>query len=124
MPAEPAVGPRARQFWSETLAEFELPPAQMELLTEICRTLDRLDALSAAIDSDGLLTTGGAGQPVVNPALPEVRGQQIVLHRLLGALDLPDDAAGESSPAVVPARTVRARRAARARWAGHDRGAS
>lgn len=45
------LGARGRGFWNETLTEFELTPANRELLAEACRTLDRLERLDGALRS-------------------------------------------------------------------------
>jgi len=106
---------RGRRFWRSTSGEFELTTAELELLTEACRVLDNLDALAATIAELGPVVAGSQKQPVVNPALTEARGQQLVLHRLLAALALPDDQ-GEVLPSV---QRLRASRAASVRWQGH-----
>lgn len=45
------LGPRGRQFWNDTLAEFALTTANQQLLVEACRTLDRLERLDGALRS-------------------------------------------------------------------------
>ena len=119
-PRAPAgMGARGRRFWRETLSEFELSDAEREILAECCRTLDDLDRLAAAIAEAGVMTVGSQGQPVVNPALTEARGQRAVLHRLVAALQLPDL---EDRP-MPSARSTRGRTAAQARWRGHAKDA-
>jgi len=116
-PAPPAgLAARGRRFWRETVEKFELSASELALLREVCRVMDRLDALAAVIESDGATTVGSKGQVVVHPALTEARGQQLVLHRLIGALALPDEV-GEAVPSVA---RLRASKAAAARWAGHQ----
>jgi len=106
---------RGRTFWRATLTAFELSDAELSILLEVCRTLDDLDRLAGAIAAEGAMTVGSQGQPVVNPALTEARGQRAVLHRLLAALALPD----EDGQAVPTTGTLRAQNAAKARWKGH-----
>lgn len=106
---------RGERFWLTTMAVYELTESELVLLTEACRTMDNLDSLAASIASDGPMTMGSTGQPVVNPALTEARGQRVVLHRLLAALELPD-VGGQTLP---DARSAAATTANRARWAGH-----
>lgn len=111
---KPPSGPtwmteRARAFWTDALDKYELTGPEEVLLLEACRTIDRLEALHAAILADGVVVTGSKGQEVVNGALTESRGQAVVLHRLLAALKLPD---GE----VDGARTTAARAGGQARW--------
>lgn len=82
---------RGKRFWAEILEEFELSNAEMTILHEACRCLDRLDALTAQITADGVTTTGSMGQIVVHPAVQEARQQQLALDRLIRALGLPPD---------------------------------
>ena len=115
--AAPAdLGSRGRKFWRETVGQFDLTKAESEILREVCRTLDDLDRLAASIVADGAMTTGSAGQVVVNPAVTEARGSRALLHRLVAALNLPDDEGD-----VVPSpRRIRAQHAAASRWRGHQ----
>lgn len=117
-PRTPAgLATRGRKFWRTTVADYELSAAEIELLTEACRTLDTLDVLDAACRTLGATVLGSAGQPVGNPALAEARGQRLVLHRLVAALSLPDPEL-DSLPTTT---SIRATTAAAARWAGHEK---
>jgi hypothetical protein len=120
-PAPKGLAARGRRFWRLTTERFDLSDGELEVLTEVCRTLDNLDRLDAAISRDGVTVAGSAGQTVVHPAVTEARGQRALLHRLVAALALPD----EDGATVPTAGTLRAKRAASVRWAGHvkDRGA-
>lgn len=93
-----SLGPRGGAFWAEIAADFDLSPAERELLVEVCRTLDALEYLATVPSKVG-----------------EARQQRLVLHRLLAALNLPAPEAVESSA------TLRARKAAGSRWAGHEK---
>ena len=107
-PAPPAgLRDRGAAYWRAIVADNMPNDSETELLLEACRTLDNLDALAEAVARDGATTLGSAGQIVVHPALTEARGQRIVLHRLMAALDIPDEE-------VTSASTTRARTAARA----------
>src|SRR5580765_8398052 len=91
------LGARGVAFWSAVTARYGLSDSEVEILTEACRTLDDLDRLADGVAEHGAMVVGSMGQPVVNPALTELRGQRAVLHRLIAALQLPDD-----TGAVVP----------------------
>ncbi|PYF99257.1 Phage terminase, small subunit [Georgenia satyanarayanai] len=107
---------RGRRFWKETLEDFELTDGELNLLAEVCRTLDTLDLLAATIAKDGTTTAGSQGQIVMHPAVSEARQQRLALHRLLAALALPDDEGGTiSNP-----RAISGHENARARWLGKD----
>ena len=106
------LGARGARFWRASTGSFDFSEAEFHLLEEACRTLDDLDRLAEAVASDGAMTRGSAGQPVVHPALTEARGQRLALHRLLAALQLPDE-----DGATIPTSTsMRASTAARGRW--------
>lgn len=105
------LGPRGTAFWVELHGVLEFNPKETALLAEACRTLDTIDALAAAVESDGLTTTGSMGQTVVHPAVPELRQQQAGFNRLMSAINLPDD-----DDAAERFRTARAHAGADARW--------
>ena len=87
---QPELGPRGQEFYDVTTSEFTFSPAELNLLTEVCVTLDTLHDLAAAVRRDGLVIAGSKGQSTVHPAVTEARGQRIALHRLLSALAIPD----------------------------------
>ena len=88
-PRAPAgLGSRGRAYWKTMQAALEFTDTEESLLIEACRCMDRLDALNKSIRDLGPMVEGSSGQPVTNPALTEARGQQAILHRLLGALKL------------------------------------
>ena len=106
---------RGRRFWKDTLDEFELSESEVQILVEVCRTLDNLDALNDVVGEQGATTEGSQGQTVVHPALQEVRQQRANLHRLIAALGLPDDDGGS----VRSALSLRSISGNSSRWAGH-----
>jgi len=115
-PAPPGdLAERGRAFWRATLEDYDLTAGELALLAEACRTMDNLDALASAIRDVGAMTTGSMGQPVVNAALTEARGQRLALHRLLAALALPD----VDGDAIPTGHQQRAQAANAARWKGH-----
>ncbi|MGN7247102.1 terminase [Janibacter anophelis] len=117
--APSGLGARGTRFWRSTLAEFDLSDAEREILAEACRTLDDLDRLAGMVAEHGSMVTGSQGQPVLNPALTEARGQRLALHRLVAALQLPD---ADDAP-IPTAVQMRGKRANQARWRGHTKGA-
>lgn len=111
---------RGERFRAATLEHFDLSDSEAEILTEAARTLDLLDQLAEVIERVGPTSTGAAGQLVVNPAVAEARQLRITLHRLLAALNLPDDA-GESVPS---GHQLRSKAGNAGRWAGHVKAVS
>jgi hypothetical protein len=116
VPEAPAdLGERGRTFWGQVLADHDPRPDELELLAEVCRQLDLLDALRDAVGGD--LVVDGR----MHPALVEQRQVRMEVRRGLAALALTDPAEDvEVAPEVANLRTIKARKAARARW---DRGA-
>lgn len=111
-PRPPAdLAERGRKFWSDTLRVFDLERDELELLREICRVMDELEALAESVAAAGPVLPGEDG-PKAHPALSHLRADRGLLGRLLAQLGLPDDAGGS----LPSARTVRARKAAASRW--------
>jgi len=109
---------RGRRFWKAVSAGYELNVDELELLTEVCRCLDDVEALAATVERDGLTVPGSAGQTRVHPAVGELRACRALVGKLLAQLGLPGPD-GERLDSPVRAR---ARAAANKRWAGGRRG--
>jgi hypothetical protein len=92
-------------------AELELDEREQALLSLAGRQADDVARLEAEIESRGVTATGSRGQPVLNPALAEVRQGRLALSKLLASLALPDL---DGKPRSEASR--RAQRAAGARW--------
>lgn len=88
-PPPRGLGKRGKAFWKEMQSEIEFDGPQTQVLWEACRTLDRLEALDDVIAAEGVTARGSTGQVVVHPAVSEARQLQVVLTRLVTALNLP-----------------------------------
>ncbi len=110
-----ALGPAGLRLWRTVTAglppDWELDEREHALLELACRQADDLRALEDAVKRDGYTVTGSRGQTRLHPAVAEVRQGRLALARLLGALELPD---AEQAPQSES--TLRAQRAAHARW--------
>ena len=115
----PGLRARGARYWKKITGEFDLSDSERELLLEVCRTLDNLDALADAVTEHGAVVRGAAGQVTTNPALTEARGQRALAHRLIAAMNLPD----EEGQAVPNAYSQRGKAANAARWRGHQKDA-
>jgi hypothetical protein len=83
------------------------------MLEQAARTADELDRLEKAVRKlPELVTTGSTGQLKPHPLLAEVRAHRLLLERLTGALNLPDD---DQEVGLRPGQK-HARRAAQGRW--------
>ncbi len=117
--APPGLAARGRRTWTDTVAVFDLRSDELAVLTELCRTYDRLDVLEVAVADAPLLLSGSQGQPRPNPLLAEIRGFRQVAVQLSRSLALSDVAETDESGAELPTpKQLRSQRAARARW-GH-----
>jgi hypothetical protein len=112
LPAPVGLERRGRAFWDHTTARYTLSEAERQMLAEVCRSLDTVEALEAALVAHGVTVEGSKGQPRLHPAVAEIRQQRLALGRLLAQLDLPD----EHGEAIASPSQARARKAARARW--------
>lgn len=99
------LGVRASGLWVEVVDGYELRADEVELLTELVRTVDHIEQLMAAA-SPAVVD----GQ--VNPVVRELRFQRQELRHLAAALGLPD----ETGQTTSSGNSVRARRAAETRW--------
>lgn len=108
------MGVEGRSLWRSVVARFELDEREVVILAAACRCVDRAGELDQLVAVEGVTVAGSSGQPRLHPGVAEARNQRVAMGRLLGQLALPD-AGGD----VVQARTstsLRASRAARARW--------
>jgi hypothetical protein len=92
--AKPPTGLKApgRRLWLSVATRYVLTAGELEMLGQACRTADELDRLERAVRAlPDLTTTGSTGQPRAHPLLEEVRRHRLLLERLTGALNLPDE---------------------------------
>ena len=112
--APAGLGGAGRALWREVLTEYGLNPAEVLMLTQLCRCADRIEAIEAELATADLTVPGSTGQPVCNPLLGEVRAQMRLSESLARSLALPMP--GEQ---VGRRRSPTAREAAMQRWHGH-----
>jgi hypothetical protein len=112
--APSGLGTAGKALWREVNAEFGLAPHESAILVQVCRVIDRLDAIEAELADGPLLVAGSTGQPRANPLLAEWRHQARVLESLSRALSIPLE--GED---VGRRRSPSAREAAVQRWGRH-----
>ena len=105
------LGDAGRVLWRDVCARYELDPAELLTLRELCRTADELDRLAAMMADHDPVVKGSRGQPVASPLMGEIRRHRVTFERLARALALP--VAGEEVGSVrSPGRAY----AARTRW--------
>lgn len=98
---------------SDLAAGLEFDARERELLRLAAKTADVASELESALEVRGVVVKGSRGQDRVNPAVGALVGVRRAQAALLGQLDL----SGEGKQS---AHTVRARRAAAARWREHN----
>lgn len=115
-PRPPGLKARGRAFWDDVMSTWDLDRDEWEVLAEACRSLDLLDGLRAVLERDGLMVEGHNGQPRTHPAITQINATRTLLGRQLAQLGLPSED-GSELPSM---QSVRAQKAARTRWAGHQ----
>ena len=121
-PCPPYIGAEGRVLWNRLVGalgeDWNLDERELALLEEAAKTADELGELGEALDRDGMTVTGSRGQPVLHPAVGEIRQMRTLLLRLLGSIELSDPI--EAVQAATPEQAKK-RRAASARWARESR---
>jgi hypothetical protein len=108
----PPVGLKTagRKLWAEVQGAYELEQHETALLTEMCRTADRLEALAAIVRAEGVLEPG-TGR--AHPAAVEARQLGIAFARLSAALRLPAGEDGDHQAGARGSRRPQRRHGAR-----------
>lgn len=110
--APSGLGRSGRALWRDLQGEFGFAAHELAILTQVCRIVDRLDAIEGELAAaDTLVVTGSTGQPKCHPLLAEWRAQARVLESLSRALSIP-----LPSEEVGRRRSPSAREAALQRW--------
>lgn len=111
----PGLAAAGCALWQTVCAD--LPPElgfdsrELAILAAACQQADAVAGLEDAIERDGVMIVGAAGQSRMNACVTEARQGRVALARLLGDLDLPDEA---QEPRTAASK--RAQVAARTRW--------
>jgi CelD/BcsL family acetyltransferase involved in cellulose biosynthesis len=101
--APSGLGASGRALWRDINREYGLAPHESAILVQVCRTVDRLDAIEAELATAPLVVPGSTGQPVRHPLLAEQRMQARVLESLSRALSIPlpgEDVGRRRSPSA------------------------
>lgn len=104
------AGKRLRRQMDAALPEgFEWTEKESALLDLASAQADQCQRLQHVLDDAGVMSTGSQGQPVLHPAVAELRQGQAALAALLRQVRLPDEV------------DLRQQRNAKARWAEERR---
>ncbi|MGV0790492.1 P27 family phage terminase small subunit [Mycolicibacterium sp. XJ1819] len=88
------LGSGGRKLWREIVDQFGFDPAEVQVLVELCRQIDLVDALAAAVKADGVMIPSSSGGTKLNPAVAELRQGRLAVARLAAALRLPSEDTG------------------------------
>lgn len=83
------LGRAGRRLWRSILDKFELSEHETALLLQACAVADVCADLQKRVQAEGTMTRDRLGETRANPALVELRQQQILLTRLIVALRVP-----------------------------------
>lgn len=101
---------RGKRNWESVTSKYQLRTDELDILEDICREIDMIDALEKELKGANLVVMGSQGQEVANPMISELRQHRATKKSLWAALKLPDDEA--AAPAVNQQRD-----AAKSKWA-------
>jgi hypothetical protein len=102
---DPAAAPRApaglsrrsAKLWREVVDEFDLSPAELELLRNGLVALDRADTAGAIIEAEGMVTLDRYGSPKMHPAVDVEARSRTLYARCLAQLGIKTIVEHESS---------------------------
>jgi hypothetical protein len=87
------LDPAGSALWRSITGKYDLRVDEKRVLEEACRETDLIERLRLLLMDEPLMLKGSMGQPVVHPAVAELRQHRNVLASLLRSLKLPDDSA-------------------------------
>ena len=76
------------KFWNKVIEDFDLDHHEVELLAQLCKTLNRIDELDAIADAEGLIIDSPQGKKA-HPAAVESRQMRMVFNQLAKTLRFP-----------------------------------
>jgi phage terminase small subunit len=115
-PSPPLLGPAGLKTWREIVRTYELSPGELEVLRQVCATVDTIAWCHEQLASEPMVVAGSVGQSRPNPLLASLADQRRTLATLWRELSLPmpDEDQGQR-------RTPQATEAAQARWRAQRR---
>ena len=104
---------RSRDLWTDVLADYDLGPAELEVLRGALESLDRADEAAKVLKADGLVSTDRYGHPKQHPLLDVEQRCRTAFRQSVRQLGLEVDDDTQRAPHP---KSVRARNAANVRW--------
>ncbi|MEV8056581.1 hypothetical protein AB0P37_08640 [Streptomyces antimycoticus] len=107
---------RGGDLFDVLTATFDFDAHELPTVVELCLTASLLERLESAMSSEDLIVMGSQRQPTANPILGELARHRGMYVRLYSALNLPELDEGGNHIDLTNPRSVRAQKAAQARW--------
>ena len=107
------LGKAGQALWTRLVSVYDFDPWEVIVVESAARQADDVAALEKVIKDQGVIAKGSAGQMRLAQVVTEVRQGRIAVARLLAELRLPAEDAAEQP---MTGRSIRAQRAANARW--------
>src|SRR5215218_1006802 len=86
-----------RSYWRTIVKQLELHDHELLILAQVCREVDIIATLEAAIERDGATAVLSDGRSRLHPAIAELRQHRTVLARLVAGLNIPAEHDGRSN---------------------------
>ncbi len=84
--APPGLSKRGAKLWRAVLDEFELSPAELELLRSALVALDRADEAAEVIAAEGVTSLDRYGSPKTHPAVDVEARNRVIFARFVAQL--------------------------------------
>jgi len=84
--APAGLSSRSRGLWKAVVDEFELSPAELELLRSALICLDRADEAAEVLDREGLIASDRYGSPKPHPAADIEARNRVIFGRFVAQL--------------------------------------
>src|SRR5690242_21745517 len=78
--APSGLGKAGRALWRDLMAEYGLNPVEAAILVQVCRCVDRLEAIEVELAGMALVVAGSMGRPRCRPLLAAQRAPARVLE--------------------------------------------
>lgn len=104
-----------RRLWGEITGALEPDELEVDTLRRACVLADRAAALDRLVKREGLMIDSSQGRKL-HPAVAEARSTHSAVRQLLRTIKIVDDGQRDRVSTPASMTTLRARKAAQARW--------
>jgi hypothetical protein len=100
-----------KRLFSSATSEYDFSSVELELLKQLCVTVDEIAELEISLRDGGPMVPGSRGQKVLNPVYAQLVSHRKLADQLAVALALPIE-----GQAVGQRRSAKSKQAADSRW--------